>query len=79
MRKQPTGNRVAIERAKKGWNQEQLSKAAKVSRPMISNIERGEATPSLKNAYRIAKALDSTIDEIFFGKNVQKMNRNKTA
>ena len=54
--------------------QEQLAKKAKVSRPLLSNIERGAASPSLMSAYRIAKALNSTIDEIFFGTNVHKMN-----
>lgn len=57
--------------------QEQLAKKAQVSRPLLSNIERGAAYPSLNSAYRIAKALNSTIDEIFFGSNVHKMNINQ--
>jgi putative transcriptional regulator len=69
----PLANLVKA-RKEKGWTQEALAKKAKVSRPMLSNIERGDVSPSLANAYRIAKALDSTIEHIFFRNNARKMN-----
>lgn len=61
-------------RESKGLTQSELAKKANISRPLIANIERGYASPSLKNAYKIAKALDSTIDEIFFAKRARKTN-----
>lgn len=61
-------------RESKGFTQDQLAKKAKISRPLLSNIERGYASPSLQAAYRIAKALDSTIDEIFFNRKARKTN-----
>lgn len=66
--------RLIKKRAVMNMTQEQLAKKAKISRPLLSNIERGAASPSLMSAHRIAKALNSTIDEIFFGVNVHKMN-----
>lgn len=62
-------------RKDKGWTQEQLAKKVKISRPLLSNIERGAALPSLENAYRIAKALDSTIEQIFFNRNARKLSK----
>lgn len=59
-------------REAKGLTQSDLAEKAKVSRPLITNIERGYANPSLYVAHRISLALDSTIDVIFFGKNVHK-------
>lgn len=61
-------------RESKGYTQDQLAKKAKISRPLLSNIERGYANPSLQVAHRIAKALDSTIDEIFFNSKARKTN-----
>ena len=58
-----------------GLNQEEFAKRAKISRPMLSHIERGAALPSLDAAYRIAKVVNSTIDEIFFGRKAQKMSK----
>lgn len=61
-------------RIEKGLTQEKLAKKAKVSRPLLCNIERGYALPSLPVAYRIAKALDKPMEHLFFNKNVQKLN-----
>lgn len=58
-----------------GLNQEEFSKRAKISRPMLSNIERGAAYPSLPVAYRIAKVANMSIEEIFFGRKAQKMSK----
>jgi putative transcriptional regulator len=57
--------KLTKKRKEKGMTQDQLAKKAKISRPLLSNIERGDAMPSLLAAYRIAKALDSTIDDVF--------------
>lgn len=62
-------------RENKGFTQDQLAKKAKISRPLLSNIERGYANPSLQVAYRISRALDSTIDEIFFARRARKTSK----
>lgn len=58
-----------------GLNQEEFAKRAKLSRPMLSNIERGAAIPSLPVAYRIAKTANLSIEEIFFNRNARKMSK----
>lgn len=62
-------------RNEKGLTQDKLAKKAKVSRPLLCNIERGYALPSLPVAYRIAKALDKPIEHLFFNRVVQKVNK----
>jgi putative transcriptional regulator len=62
-------------REAKGLTQTQLAKKAMISRPLLANIERGYANPSLKTANKIAGALESTIDEIFFTRKVRKSNK----
>lgn len=68
---------VALVKARKGLglNQEEFAKRAKMSRPMLSNVERGAALPSLDVAYRIAKVANLSIEEIFFARKAQKMSR----
>lgn len=61
-------------RIEKGLTQEKLAKKAKVSRPLLCNIERGYALPSLPVAYKLQKHWTS-LWNIFFNKNVQKMNK----
>lgn len=61
-------------RKEKNWTQDVLAKKAKISRPFLSHIERGYATATLPVAYRIAKALDMSIEELFFARNVRKTN-----
>ena len=67
---------VSLVKARKGLglNQEEFAKRAKLSRPMLSHIERGASIPSLPVAYRIAKAANMTIEEIFFARNARKMS-----
>lgn len=62
-------------RKQKDLTQDQLAKKAKLSRQMLSNIERGYSLPSLPVAYRIAKVLGSTMEHIFFNRNAQKMSK----
>lgn len=67
----------ALVRARKslGLNQEEFAKRAKLSRPMLSHIERGAALPSLDVAYRIAKVANMSIEDIFFVRNARKMSK----
>lgn len=58
---------VKIARIKKGITQAQLCKLVKVSPKKLVLIERGDySTVSFGLAERIAAALDSTVQELFF-------------
>lgn len=53
-------------RAKLNLTQEDLAGLVEVRRETIIHLEKGKYNPSLKLAYDIAKALQSTIDEVFY-------------
>lgn len=57
--------RIRELRAKAGITQEELAQQAGVRRETIVFLEKGKYNPSLKLAYRVARALGSTIEEIF--------------
>ncbi|MDA1870874.1 transcriptional regulator [Bacillus thuringiensis serovar kyushuensis] len=57
--------RIKEYRAKLNITQEDLAKSIGVRRETISHLEKGKYNPSLQLAHDIAKALHSTIDEIF--------------
>lgn len=58
-------NRVEELRKDLGMNQEDFSKAIRVSRQTVSSIENGKYNPSLELAFAIADFFDKTIEEIF--------------
>lgn len=51
-------------RSDRGWSLEQLAQLCDVSRSMLSQIERGQANPTLGVALRIAAAFRLTIGEL---------------
>ncbi len=57
-------NRVTELRKKKSLTLEQLANASGVSRSMLSQIERGQANPTLAVTYRIAQAFGISIGEL---------------
>lgn len=57
--------RVKAFRTKKGLTQEQLAAKAGVRRETIVFLEKGTYNPSLKLAYDVAKALNTTIEKLF--------------
>jgi DNA-binding XRE family transcriptional regulator len=57
--------RIKEFRARYDLTQEDLARKVGVRRETIGFLEKGKYNPSLKLAYRIAKCLDSTIDELF--------------
>jgi len=59
--------RVAALRQRKGFTLEQLAAASNVSRSMLSQIERGQANPTLAVIYRIAEAFGMSIGELVDG------------
>lgn len=56
--------RVTNLRQQQGFTLEQLAAASGVSRSMLSQIERGQANPTLAVTFRIAKAFDMSIGEL---------------
>jgi len=56
--------RVRELRKKKGWTLEELSAACGVSRSMLSEIERGNANPTLAVTCRIAQAFEMSLGEL---------------
>lgn len=61
----PLYNKVKEHRAKLGINQTDLGKLCGVSRQTISLIERGDYSPSVALALKIAKVCEVTVEEIF--------------
>lgn len=61
----PLYNQVKEYRAKIGVNQTELGKLCGVSRQTISLIERGDYSPSVSLALKIAKVCNTTVEEIF--------------
>ncbi|HEL1629952.1 TPA: helix-turn-helix transcriptional regulator [Streptococcus suis] len=58
-------NRLKELRARDGLNQTELAKLAEVSRQTISLIERGEYTPSVVIAMRIAQIFKENVENVF--------------
>jgi len=57
--------RIKEFRARYNMTQEDLAKKVDVRRETIVFLEKGKYNPSLKLAYDVAKALNSTIEEVF--------------
>jgi len=57
--------RIKELRARYNLTQDDLAKKVSVRRETILFIEKGNYNPSLKLAHEIAKALQTTIDELF--------------
>ena len=53
-------------RAAKDLSQDDLAKAAGVSRQTISAIEKGDYNPTINLCISICKILDKTLDELFW-------------
>lgn len=58
-------NRLKEYRARKNLNQSELGKQVGASRQTISLIERGDYSPSVILALKIAKVFDTTVEELF--------------
>ncbi|CYV34999.1 helix-turn-helix transcriptional regulator [Streptococcus suis] len=58
-------NRLKELRARDSLNQTELAKLAEVSRQTISLIERGEYTPSVVIAMRIAQIFNENVENVF--------------
>jgi len=59
-------NRVRELRATRGLTQEDLARAAGLTRQSIIAIEKGRFTPSIATALTLAAALDAPVDALFW-------------
>ncbi|HEX7009341.1 MAG TPA: XRE family transcriptional regulator [Phycisphaeraceae bacterium] len=62
--RQLVSQRVAQLRRQRRWTLEQLAAASGVSRSMLSQIERGRASPTIAVAHRIAQAMELSLAEL---------------
>ena len=58
--------RLKAARAGKDLSQDQLAAACGVSRQTISSIEKGDYNPTINLCIAICKALDKTLDDLFW-------------
>jgi len=63
------GNRVLALRKQKGWSQPELGKAVGTSGAIVGRYERGEITPSIEVARKLAEAFGVTLDYLVSDKN----------
>lgn len=61
----PLRNRLKQYRAALGVNQQEMGSLAGVSRQTISLIERGDYSPSVTLALKLAKLCGVTVEELF--------------
>jgi putative transcriptional regulator len=58
-------NRMRVLRAEKDWTQAQLAAAIGVSRQAIIAVENGKYEPALPLAFKIARAFEMNIEDVF--------------
>lgn len=63
--KVPLTNFLKVYRAKLGLNQAEMGKRAGVSRQTISLIERGDYSPSVTLALKLANICGTAVEDIF--------------
>ena len=61
----PLNNHLKEFRAKLNVNQQEMGKLAGVSRQTISQIERGDYSPSVTLALKLAKICQVTVEDLF--------------
>nr|WP_180752601.1 helix-turn-helix transcriptional regulator [Latilactobacillus sakei] len=59
-------NRIKIARIQVSLTQQQLAEKVDVTRQTISLIEKGKYNPSLKLCLNICRAVNKTLDELFW-------------
>lgn len=59
------GRKIQKIRKARGLTQEQLAEKVKVSTTFIGYVETGYRRPNLKMVYKIARALDAKVKDIF--------------
>ena len=64
--KAPMNMNLKLARVEKNLTQQELADLVQVSRQTIGLIEKGDYNPTLKLCISIAKALDRTLDQLFW-------------
>ncbi len=60
-------NKIKQRRTERGLSQQELARAAKLSRATVSGIESGRITvTTTRTLIKIAEALQTSVDDIFF-------------
>ena len=59
-------NRLKEERARRGLSQADLAALVGVSRKTINTVENGVFVPSTTLALRLARALEATVEQLFY-------------
>ena len=62
----PLNNHLKEYRARLGVNQQEMGKLVGTSRQTISQIERGDYSPSVVLALKIAKVFEVSVEDIFW-------------
>ena len=57
---------LKLARVEKGWSQQDLAEQVQVARQTIGLIEKGNYNPSLKLCLKLARALDKTLNDLFW-------------
>jgi DNA-binding XRE family transcriptional regulator len=71
----PLHNRVAVLRTEHGLSRHQLAEAVGVNYQTIGYIERGEYSPSLDLAFRLAEVFELPIEAIFSRRPMRPMSQ----
>lgn len=61
-----TNIRMKVARIERGWTQQELADRIGATRQTIGLIEKGEYNPTLALCIRIAKALNRTLNQLFW-------------
>lgn len=61
----PLNNHLKEYRARLGVNQQEMGKLVHTSRQTISQIERGDYSPSVTLALKLARVCDCKVEDIF--------------
>ena len=64
--KTPLRLRLKLARIEKSITQQELADSVDVTRQTVGLIEKGNYNPTLKLCIKIAKALDKTLDQLFW-------------
>jgi putative transcriptional regulator len=63
---EPARMRLRLARVEKNLTQQELANLVDVTRQTIGLIEKGDYNPTLKLCIKISKALDKTLDDLFW-------------
>ena len=62
----PVNMKLRLARTAKGLSQQELADAVEATRQTVGLIENGKYNPTLNLCVRIARALDKTLDDLFW-------------